>query len=88
MPTYLAQGSQVASNSLVLSRSIPESFSCDIIHEILRLVDSRDTLGCFHALAIDSFAPNNMKWISLRVTLGNLGKLAFSRAVAGVFGIW
>lgn len=73
MPIYLAQGSQVALNSLVLSKRMLVSFSWDIIPKIFRLVAKRETLGCFHALAIISFAPNNMKCISLRVDLDILG---------------
>lgn len=72
--------------ALVLWRML-ESFSWDIIHDILQVAALTETLGSFQSLAMVSLAPRRMKCISLRVCFGVLGKFALRRAMDGIFRI-
>lgn len=60
-----AQGSQVASNFPVEFRSLLTIFSSAISQEIFLLAIVKKMDGCFHALAMISFAPVNMNKMSL-----------------------
>lgn len=87
IPINWAQGSQVASNCVVLSNKELTIFSCSIIHEIFLFMDNRDTGDFFHALAIVNLVPVNINRINLWVILETCGKNPFSKAIAGVWEI-
>ena len=83
IPTYEAQGSQISLKPSTLSKIMLEIFSLDIIQEIFRLANTKETDGDFQALVVVILAPKKMKNTSACVYLEILGIGLLSRAMVG-----